>query len=60
VVDVVANEIAAIVAMPDVQDKLRSVTLLPSPSGPEELARLLKSDVSRWSVIIRQTGLSKK
>jgi tripartite-type tricarboxylate transporter receptor subunit TctC len=60
VVDVVANEIAAIAAMPDVQDKLRSVTLVPSPSGPEELARLLKNDTSRWGAIIRQAGIAKK
>jgi tripartite-type tricarboxylate transporter receptor subunit TctC len=59
VVDVVANEIAAIAAMPDVQDKLRSVTLVPSPSGPEELARLLKSEMSRWGGIIRQAGIAK-
>jgi tripartite-type tricarboxylate transporter receptor subunit TctC len=36
------------------------LTLVPSPSEPEELARLLKSDVSRWSVIIRQAGIAKK
>jgi tripartite-type tricarboxylate transporter receptor subunit TctC len=60
VVDIVANEVAAIAAMPDVQDKLRSLTLVPSPSEPRELARLLKSDISRWSTVIRQAGIAKK
>ncbi len=60
VVNVLTDEIAKFLAMPDVQDKLRSLTLVPSPSEPEELARLLKSDVSRWSVIIRQAGIAKK
>jgi tripartite-type tricarboxylate transporter receptor subunit TctC len=60
VVNVLTDEIARFLAMPDVQDKFQSLTLAPSPSEPEELARLLKSDVSRWSAIIRQAGLSKK
>ena len=60
VVNVLAGEIAEFLAMPDVQDKLQSLTLVPSPSEPEELARLLKSDISRWSAIIRQAGISKK
>jgi tripartite-type tricarboxylate transporter receptor subunit TctC len=60
VVNVLVNEIAAIAAMPDIQDKLRSVTLIPSPSEPEELARLLKSDISRWAAIIRRAGIAKK
>jgi tripartite-type tricarboxylate transporter receptor subunit TctC len=59
VVNVLANELAAIAAMPDVQGKLRSLVLVPSPTGPEELARLLKSDISRWSAIIRQAGISR-
>lgn len=59
-VDVLKDEIAKFLAMPDVQDKLQSLTLVPSPSEPDELARLLKSDVTRWSAIIRQAGLSKK
>ena len=60
VVNVLKDEIAKFLATPDVLDKLRSLTLVPSPSEPEELAQLLKSDVSRWSAIIRQAGLSKK
>jgi tripartite-type tricarboxylate transporter receptor subunit TctC len=60
VVSVLTDEIAKFLAMPDVQDKLQSLTLVPSPSQPDELARLLKSDVSRWSAIIQQAGLSKK
>jgi tripartite-type tricarboxylate transporter receptor subunit TctC len=60
VVNVLADEIAAIAAMPDVRDRLRSLALTPSPSEPEELARLLRSDMSRWGAIIRQAGISKK
>jgi tripartite-type tricarboxylate transporter receptor subunit TctC len=60
VVNVLTNEIAAIAGMPDVQDRLLSLALVPSPSGPDELARLLKSDISRWSTIVRQAGISKK
>lgn len=60
VVNVLTDEIAKFLTMPDVQDKLRSLTLVPSPSEPEELARLLKSDASRWGTIIRQAGIAKK
>lgn len=60
VVNTLKDEIATFLATPDVLDKLQSLTLVPSPSEPEELAQLLKSDVSRWSAIIRHAGLSKK
>jgi tripartite-type tricarboxylate transporter receptor subunit TctC len=60
VVNVLKDEIAKFLTTPDVLDKLQSLTLVPAPSEPDELAHLLKSDVTRWSAIIRQAGLSKK
>ena len=41
----------------EVRERLTSVGVEPRSSTPEELARLIASDVKRWAVVIERTGV---
>jgi tripartite-type tricarboxylate transporter receptor subunit TctC len=47
-----------VLAMPDVQEKFRSMGLQPSATTPEEVARLTAQGAAKWGPIIRSSGFS--
>lgn len=47
---------AAVLAKPDVQEKLKAVTLIPVGSTPEELTKALAADTAFWQPIVKATG----
>ncbi|MGZ9005878.1 MAG: Bug family tripartite tricarboxylate transporter substrate binding protein, partial [Burkholderiales bacterium] len=58
--DVVQRLNAGIVAAlrsADVREKLTNLGLDPQPSTPEELGRLMVSDIKRWADVIRRAGV---
>lgn len=50
------REIAAILAMPDVQGRLHGAGLEPAGGSSEQFGRLIASEAVKWSEIIRKTG----
>ena len=48
---------AAALSDPDVRSKLAQAGVTPSPSSPEEFARYLKDEITRWGVVIREKGI---
>ncbi len=50
-------EIAAVLALPDTREKLASQGLDTRSSTPDEFARLLAADITRWAAIIQKLGL---
>lgn len=56
IVDKMHREVAKILAEPDVQQKLAAQAIEPLGTTPEELAALIKSDLARWSKVIRESG----
>lgn len=50
----------AALADPAVKDKLAQSGYVAQGSTPEELAKLLKSDIAKWSNVIKSTGLKIK
>jgi tripartite-type tricarboxylate transporter receptor subunit TctC len=40
-----------------VRDKLIKSGAVPSPTTPEEFAKLLRSEIARWGKIIREKGI---
>ena len=54
------REIAASVADPEVQKKLRELNIDPRSSTPEQAAALLASDIRRWSGVIERAGIPKQ
>jgi len=51
------SEIAAVLATPDVRERLASQGLDPRSSSAEEFARLLASDIERWAGVVRRVGV---
>lgn len=56
IVDKMGREVAAILAQPDVKEKLAAQGIEPAASSPEELTRLIKDDLVRWAKVIKESG----
>jgi tripartite-type tricarboxylate transporter receptor subunit TctC len=57
IVDRLSRELARIVALPDVQERLAALGFSPVGSGPEELGAQIKSDIDRWSKVVQELGI---
>ena len=56
VIDLLSREIAAIVAMPDVQANLAGVGTVGVASTPEEFDAYIDSEVEKWGKVVKATG----
>jgi len=56
VVDRVNAEIKRVFALPDVQDKLKTLGLEPWISTPEELARFQGAEITKWAKVVKESG----
>jgi tripartite-type tricarboxylate transporter receptor subunit TctC len=54
----VSEDIAKVLEMPDVKEKLLAQGSIPSPSTPAELDAINKSDVERYGQILRDAGIT--
>jgi tripartite-type tricarboxylate transporter receptor subunit TctC len=52
------SEVVAILALPDVRDNLQRQGLNPVTGTPEELARLVETDLERWTRVVRAAHIS--
>lgn len=50
-------EIAAAVAAPEVNDKIRSFYLEPATATPEAFADIMKNDLARWKRVVREAKI---
>jgi len=53
------NEIAAILALPAVKERLATLGYDIAAEGPDALATLMKSDTERWRVVIQKAGIDR-
>jgi tripartite-type tricarboxylate transporter receptor subunit TctC len=58
IVSLLNADMAAILAQPDVRDSLQKQGLNPVTGTPEELARLVESDLERWTKVVRAARIS--
>ncbi len=56
VVDMLSKELVAVIALPDVQAKLKELSATPVGSTPEVLAALVKSDLAKMGSLIKSIG----
>jgi len=56
IVERLSREIAAVVKSPEVSEKMVRIYFQPIGGSPEELAKLMRSEVERWGAVIRKTG----
>lgn len=52
------QSVRQVLAMSDVQERLRSLGLEPTPSTPQELGQLTSAEIAKWQPIIRASGFS--
>jgi tripartite-type tricarboxylate transporter receptor subunit TctC len=57
IVDRLGREIAAIVAMPDVQEKLRNLGVEPDGRASAPFAAFQRSEIAKWGQVIREAGI---
>lgn len=60
VVERINREVIAVVNMPDTRAALDKQGVVVETSSPDELATLIRNDMTRWSAIIREQGISAK
>ena len=60
VVEVMNNAMHEVLAMPDVKKKFENVGVEPHASTPDELMRMVKSDIHKWETVMAATGMKKK
>jgi tripartite-type tricarboxylate transporter receptor subunit TctC len=57
IIDKLYREIARIVALPEVKQRLAAIGYTPVANTPEEFTAQIKTDVARWAKVIRDAGI---
>ena len=57
IVDRLAREIAAVVAMPEVQQRLRAMGVEPDVRAPQAFAEFQRAEVTKWGKVIKDAGI---
>ena len=56
IVNRLTTEITKVLQLPDIKQRMAATGGLPVKTGPREFAALLKSDIQRWSRIVKESG----
>ncbi|MBO1077182.1 Bug family tripartite tricarboxylate transporter substrate binding protein [Roseomonas marmotae] len=57
VVDMLNQHVTAILAAPDIRQRLLELGVEPMPNTPEQMAARLRQDIDAWGEVIRRTGI---
>ena len=57
VVDLLSRQLARIVQLPDIQQRLAALGFSAVGSTPEEFAAQIKADIEKWSKVVRDAGI---
>ena len=57
IVNRLTTEITKVLQLPDIKQRMASTGGLPVKTGPQEFAAVLKSDIQRWSRIVKESGV---
>lgn len=56
-IDVLAQEIAAIMRAPDIKEKMLSQGFEPVGNSPAEFAKFIREEIPRWEKVVRAAGI---
>jgi tripartite-type tricarboxylate transporter receptor subunit TctC len=59
IIDTLQREIARMMALPDVKERLAAIGYTPVANTPEQFGAELKADVARWGRVIREAKIPK-
>ena len=51
------TEIVAVLALPEIRERLLSQGVEAHSTTPEDFSRLLVADIARWAVVVKRAGL---
>lgn len=57
IVDKIAADITAVLALPEIADNLRGQGLEPTALGPDAFARFIREDLVRWKTLTQELGI---
>jgi tripartite-type tricarboxylate transporter receptor subunit TctC len=57
VVDLLSRQLARIVSLPDIQQRLAALGFAAVGSTPDEFAAQIKADIEKWSKVVRDAGI---
>jgi tripartite-type tricarboxylate transporter receptor subunit TctC len=57
-IDTVNRVLVDYVKRPEVQDKLQAIAIEPLSSTPDELAKLIPAEITKWGQVLRQAGIA--
>jgi tripartite-type tricarboxylate transporter receptor subunit TctC len=57
IIDLLYREIAAVVALPDVRERLTSLGFLPIANRPDEFAQRIDVELVKWAKVIRDAKI---
>ena len=60
VVERLNGEVRAIIALPDVRQKLADLSGVPMPSSPEEMRAVVERDIARWKRVVQLKNIPKQ
>jgi tripartite-type tricarboxylate transporter receptor subunit TctC len=60
IVDRLAKDIAAAVAVPEVKQKLQELGIEARSSTPEETRKMMIADIAKWKAVIERAGIERQ
>jgi tripartite-type tricarboxylate transporter receptor subunit TctC len=57
IIDLLNREVVAIVALPEVKERLDAIGFVPVANSPGEFAAIIKAETARWAKVVRDAKL---
>ena len=57
IIDKVSKDVARIIAMPDVRDRILAQASVPISNSPEEYAAFIQAETKKWAEVIKQANI---
>jgi len=56
----ISKEIARILDLPDIKERIQAISFVPAPGTPEEYNNILRAQIETLSILVRDAGLRPK
>jgi len=60
ILDKIHTDLAAILRLPEIQQRFREMVLDASPNSREEFAQFIRAETARWARVIKETGIAQQ
>ena len=57
VLNQIGKDVARVLALPEVNDRLQAMGFIPAPTTPEEVDRIVRTDIATFTKVGRLVGL---